>query len=698
MSPKPDPFPLANRKPRARPPDKAAQIARINELSQLARTAWFSLLGYLVFVGITLLGVKDVDFFVPSRQTDLPLVGVQIPTASFFWTAPILGAALYTYLHLILIKLWDAHGDARTSDADATHHWLVGDFVLIRQKDSAALERPLVPLTDWITRALVWVAGPLVMSYAWWRSMPAHNEWLTLLIAACLWLTLVVGFTSWWRAENRLVRCQRASRSRIPRRAAAIGAAVLLVTTSWLRTEGGLEYAANGAVSFANETLGTQWLIECSTGDVARTGEPEAMMPACLYPNGDRKPNSIIQLERVHAVAWIPKTSWFDFNESSWILGRWLRDDDDSISVSWNPLAAIDLTGAELVPLPPDWRTPQTAQSAFRKTWCERQGLAMLICGQPAEGEIDHLSASMAADRLEWCKLHGSLSEDECVLFFVQLEYQFSIAWNEERESTRGSLAALDLSGQDLRRADARGASLVGANLRDARLEGADLRAAMLEGTDLSGAWMDGTSLVESRFMEPTLTYARLESSDLRWAELNGADLWGAKLAAADLRNARLADADLRWSDLQEADLRHALLTRADFAYSDLRRSDWYGVRSEGTVVTGADLRGARNLNQDLLDRFIGSDETLLPDGMAPDTNAPYTVPSCWIEPPPQFDAFLRRKAGLLIDDVSSLAAVAADYVCLFGLPAVKSGTPCSLELTRDQCLDPEQNRRRPLH
>jgi hypothetical protein len=48
---------------------KAAQIARINEISGLARTAWFSLLGYLVFVGITLLGVEDADFFVPSRQT-----------------------------------------------------------------------------------------------------------------------------------------------------------------------------------------------------------------------------------------------------------------------------------------------------------------------------------------------------------------------------------------------------------------------------------------------------------------------------------------------------------------------------------------------------------------------------------------------------------------------------------------------------
>jgi hypothetical protein len=101
---------------------RKTQIERINELSNLARTAWFALLGYLVFVGVTLLGVQDADFFLPARQTRLPLVGVDIPTASFFWTAPVLGAALYIYLHLFLIKLWDAHADARTTDADPTHH------------------------------------------------------------------------------------------------------------------------------------------------------------------------------------------------------------------------------------------------------------------------------------------------------------------------------------------------------------------------------------------------------------------------------------------------------------------------------------------------------------------------------------------------------------------------------------------------
>ena len=86
------------------PANRKAQIERINQVSAMARTSWIALLGYLAFIGVTLLGVEDADFFVPSRQTQLPLVDVSIPTASFFIFAPILAAALYIYLHIILLK------------------------------------------------------------------------------------------------------------------------------------------------------------------------------------------------------------------------------------------------------------------------------------------------------------------------------------------------------------------------------------------------------------------------------------------------------------------------------------------------------------------------------------------------------------------------------------------------------------------
>jgi hypothetical protein len=74
----------------------------------VARTSWLALLAFLAYIGITLLAVQDPDFFVPSRRTDLPLVGISIPTFSFFLFAPPLAAALYIYLHIHLLRLWDA--------------------------------------------------------------------------------------------------------------------------------------------------------------------------------------------------------------------------------------------------------------------------------------------------------------------------------------------------------------------------------------------------------------------------------------------------------------------------------------------------------------------------------------------------------------------------------------------------------------
>ncbi|MEL6998460.1 MAG: hypothetical protein AAFP68_09380, partial [Pseudomonadota bacterium] len=104
----PPPEPPGPPQPQTTTDPPTPEIARINALSLVARTTWFGLLAYLAFVGVTLLGVEDADFFVPSRQTQLPLVNVSIPTSAFFWFAPLLGAGLYTYLHLQLVKLWEA--------------------------------------------------------------------------------------------------------------------------------------------------------------------------------------------------------------------------------------------------------------------------------------------------------------------------------------------------------------------------------------------------------------------------------------------------------------------------------------------------------------------------------------------------------------------------------------------------------------
>lgn len=119
----------------ARRPDPAQidPIARIDALTATGRANWLALLAYLAFVLVTTLGVEDIDFFVDSRQTQLPLVNVSIPTFSFFVFAPILGAALYAYLHLHIRKVTEALAEAPPGPPrleERIRPWLLNDFVL----------------------------------------------------------------------------------------------------------------------------------------------------------------------------------------------------------------------------------------------------------------------------------------------------------------------------------------------------------------------------------------------------------------------------------------------------------------------------------------------------------------------------------------------------------------------------------------
>ncbi|MFQ8429907.1 pentapeptide repeat-containing protein [Amaricoccus sp. W119] len=446
----------ASGSPPIEPETKKARIERINELSQLARTAWFTLMGYLVFVGITLLGVRDADFFVPSRQTDLPLVNVAIPTASFFWTAPVLGAALYIYLHLFLIKLWDAHGEARTEDADATHHWLVNDFALIRRGDPITRARPLWWLNDWVTRLLVWAAGPFVLAFAWWRSMPAHEEWLTLVIGACLWLSLVVGFTSWWHAENTLGATSPLGWSRFLRGETAVLAGALLALMSWARTEEGIFLARtnlNGVTLPPRFDLAGRDLRRASAAGVSLVG---ADLHGARLQGTD-------------------------------LSGAHMEDVNlQQAKMDWANLGGTQMDGASL------WRAQMTGAnlSASRMKNADLRD-ARLDDANLNGAQLE--SADLTGAHIEQANLRGARMAGARL-------------W-------RTSLQDADLREVDFERADLWNSQMQGAVLWWARFRDAHLRDVRLEGSDLSAVDFRGTRFSD-KLMGASLAY----SADLRGA------------------------------------------------------------------------------------------------------------------------------------------------------------------------------------
>jgi hypothetical protein len=556
------------------------QIIRINEISDLARTAFFGMLAYLAFVGLTLLGIDDAEFFMPSHKTQLPLVGIAIPTETFFFVAPVLATALYAYLHLFLIKLWDAHIPP-TADDDPTHHWLVNDFVLIVQGEQAAKARSLSRLTPWVTGLLVWASAPIVLVYAWVRSMPARNDFMSLLVAACLAAVCAIGYASWIAARSRLGK-PRQNRLLKPRAPMAVGLTLfaVLAVIGFIRTEG-----ATGHYVEAGRKLGN-------------------------LRNGD----------------WLS-------------LFRGAR---------------ADLTGRQMAPVSQDWRPYEMARHAFREEWCAREGLDMQVCG-PLNDPDRPEPPSLPAERDAWCQESGRKDTDRCAKFFASLDARFDEAWALEWRVLNAGVSDANMGPVDLSGAMALGVMLVGQNLSHARLNGATLREAQMDRVNLT-------------------------SAELRGADLKDARLELAQAVEADLGTARLESAKLRGADLTWSDLRGAFLGRADLRDAQLDRA-----KLSGAFVPGADLRGIKDLSQAQLSGLAGNRDTLLPSGYPA---RPFVL-SCTPEA-----TDIEAYPVDVRDDIQALQ-------CSGDAKRLPVGTPCSVELTREACLDPTRNpelRRVPPH
>jgi len=239
-------------------PDPKIILAHIAQVSQNARATWFGLMGLLAFVGVILLGHKDADFFAFGAETQLPLIGITVPVKAFFYVAPVLVASLYAYMHLYLMTLWDGLADAPARIdgmplSDRVFPWLISHAALWyrdrRRKDGSAGPRALGRVVVAVSLLLGWVFGIAVMLGLWIRSMPAHEEWLTLWIGFWLWFAVLIGLTGFLSAAERMAGTSsaRVARAHGVRRSWGGALAVVLAFLSWETTEGGLIPHAAGS-------------------------------------------------------------------------------------------------------------------------------------------------------------------------------------------------------------------------------------------------------------------------------------------------------------------------------------------------------------------------------------------------------------------------------------------------------------------
>ncbi|WP_172329252.1 pentapeptide repeat-containing protein [Mangrovicoccus sp. HB161399] len=550
------------------PEERSAEqrIARINELTQAGRTNWFSLLAYLTFMMITVLGVEDADFFIPSRQTQLPLVGVSIPTASFFAFAPILAAALHVYLHLFLRKCSEelAHAPARYKGDPlerAIHPWLVNDLILRARRrygEETIARRPMDWLSGVTAMLLVWWAAPLILIYTWIRSLPAHDEAMSALIAVCTFFVIYASLSSWvkmWGDLRHPWLLDQAATSGVFVVSALLLSAHLVLTV--LTTEGGMD-RLTGQSKFT----------------FARAADKlETTVVSDNRPDWSKSP-------------WIEKAlATFDPH----ITASWLRSD------RW--LVAANLAGVQFSALPPEAADLSAARHRFREEWCKRHGLSPDVCGRSRGSKVAQIP-SQWTDRNTWCEAHGIKRNRSCETWFADLDDAFDAEWSDLRRRITDALDKPNLGSMDLRGADLRSAALVGVNLSNAQMEGAILYRASLENADLAEARLQGAIFSLARMPGADLRGAYLEGARLDFAELDGAILRDARMQGARLQSAQMKGSDIRqasmpWTNLYSADMEGADLRDTEMRGAILRRARLDGARLEDAKLQGAVLKGA---------------------------------------------------------------------------------------------------------
>lgn len=212
-----------------------------------------------------------------------------------------------------------------------------------------------------------------------------------------------------------------------------------------------------------------------------------------------------------------------------------------------------------------------------------------------------------------------------------KLKLDFSGAYLNDTDLSRGDFHDIDFSGANLqganlfdanfRSASFRKADLSGANFRSANLSDASFSNANLSGACLSGAHFNGAIFSAANFSGANLSYVQLSGTifreanfqrasfrnakffdailckaNLKFADLNGANFSGANLLDTDLSPANLSSATFRNSNLSGANLSGANLRNADLSGAKLRGANLSNANLSGADFTGTNL-GGMNVN-----------------------------------------------------------------------------------------------------
>ncbi|SDB14951.1 Uncharacterized protein YjbI, contains pentapeptide repeats [Bauldia litoralis] len=435
------------------------RVKYVDEIAKNTQVAWLTSLALIAFSLITIGGVRDSDFFAKVVRTELPLLGISVPTVAFFIVMPILLASGYLYFLFYVVKLTSGiaslpseirmDGTEKTTPLSmAIQPGLISEALISRKTDAIPSEFGFVyPI---LALFLAWWAAPAVLFLFWIRSWSHHNLGLTIFIAGLLVFALLFG----WITYASVLRALRSGstlqlkRSGVPIIWSFALLAVLAFFTSFAFTRG--------------FTVGPSLLWQADLYQVELVERPDDWLPrrqAELEFLADHANLSRMDLDK--ALADEPSLRFANAKEQfveqrnhfllSLARPQLERTDLRSADMRYGFLPAVNLRRADL--------------SGARLFAAEMEGA--LLSRAKLKG------AALTRTTLSCARLEKS-----------RLDYAYMVRARLDRASLKGAV----LVGTNLRGADLSGANLTGATISRTNLYEANLRNAILSEKGLEGA------------------------------------------------------------------------------------------------------------------------------------------------------------------------------------------------------------------
>jgi len=512
--------------------DEVRILSVIDSASKHSRLLYYIYIGFLLYLIVTALSVKDKQLALGASYINLPFINLSVPLEAFFIVSAFLAIALYINLMLyqnklrrLVSDLLQNYNESNTAyDKNKLFPWEINTCGVTGRGILGAVQSVFSGISFWFTLP----AALFILSFIYVKK---HDELISYIIVGLAFASLLLIFLIWYRFN-------KPEKSNDMWDLMVMFVVCGVITAGWYATCIMVPAINAGKYEWANLDLKNEILAIAPAGSDGNDQYFLVDLEGANLNGADLR-NAVLK--------------------QSNLSGTQL----DNANLSNSDLSNSTLTNASLVNADLKLSNLKGTDLSF----------------------ADLSEADLKNARLEEANLYNAK------LVKANLEQ----ANLRDTDLEGANLDGAELKNAILTRVDMHKASLKKANMESVNLEDSNLSSANLEGADLSRAYMKGAELMnsnlkEARLIEANLNGSSFDSAELRLADLTGADLTDAKLNSANLEGASLTNTKLNGALLLGVGLRGASFANAEldqtfFYQADLRNTD--GLTREKLCGTG---------------------------------------------------------------------------------------------------------------